>query len=96
MQGIATLMYSTAAASSAQQQTAALEQQQVKGDHSCLLTEDEAAKFLRVHPQTLRNWRVAGKGPRALRLGLRRIFYEKTSVLSWRDEQRYVPAPAES
>jgi Helix-turn-helix domain len=87
MEGIAILMQSTAG-SSTQQPVAAV------GNGSRLLTEGEVAKIFRVHPQTVRNWRVTEKGPPSLRLGLRRIFYKLEDVQAWMDEQRYVPAPA--
>jgi hypothetical protein len=32
-------------------------------DFEPLLTELDAARFLNVHPGTLRNWRCKGKGP---------------------------------
>jgi predicted DNA-binding transcriptional regulator AlpA len=34
-----------------------------------LLTRTEAAEFLSLKPQTLGNWAITGKGPRAVRLG---------------------------
>lgn len=33
------------------------------------LTLNEAATYLRIPLQTLKNWRVQGRGPRALKLG---------------------------
>jgi predicted DNA-binding transcriptional regulator AlpA len=89
MQSLATLM-STAAGSSAQQPVA------TDGNGSRLLNEHEVANLLRVHPQTIRNWRVAGTGPRSFRLGLRKIVYKLEDVAAWMDTQRYVPEPAEA
>lgn len=34
-----------------------------------LLSAAEAARLLRRHPRTLRNWRDEGRGPLAIRLG---------------------------
>ena len=34
-----------------------------------LLTDIEAAEFLRIQAGTLRNWRVAGKGPAYYKVG---------------------------
>ena len=42
---------------------------------SDLLDEKEAARYLNLVPATLRNWRVAKKGPSALKIGKRAIRY---------------------
>jgi hypothetical protein len=39
-----------------------------------LLTNAEAADFLRVKPETLANWRSVGRGPRHARLGGRVVY----------------------
>lgn len=36
---------------------------------AALLTENEAAKFLRISPFTLQGWRHKGGGPRFVRIG---------------------------
>jgi len=36
---------------------------------NALVKEQEAAKFLCVAVQTLRNWRTSGQGPRYIKLG---------------------------
>ena len=36
-----------------------------------LLDEKEAAHYLKLAPSTLRNWRVVGRGPSAVRVGKR-------------------------
>lgn len=38
------------------------------------LTSKEAAERLRLHPNTLSNWRVKGEGPRFIKLG-RKVLY---------------------
>jgi len=38
------------------------------------LNEIDAAAVLGVHPRTLANWRWAGKGPRYIRVGHRRVY----------------------
>lgn len=39
-----------------------------------LLTIEEAAKYLRTTPSTLRYWQGIGKGPRSFKLGVRRLY----------------------
>jgi predicted DNA-binding transcriptional regulator AlpA len=36
-----------------------------------VLSLEQAAEFLTISPQTLLNWRVEGRGPRALKIGSR-------------------------
>lgn len=38
-------------------------------DFEPLLTEDDVARILNVHPGTLRNWRCKGRGPRHIMIG---------------------------
>jgi Helix-turn-helix domain len=45
--------------------------------------EAEAAEFLGVCPNTLRNWRVLGRGPVWLKY-LRRVYYTREALLEWR------------
>lgn len=52
--------------------------------------ERVAAPLLGVSVSTLRNWRVAGRGPSYLKLG-RKVSYELASLLAWRDAQRVEP-----
>src|SRR3546814_7457556 len=42
---------------------------------SDILTPKETANYLRVTESTLGNWRSAGKGPRAIRIGARAVRY---------------------
>lgn len=48
-----------------------------------LYTVDEVAEYLRLSPATLYNWKLAGKGPRYVKVG-GRILYD------WHDVQDYV------
>ena len=45
-----------------------------------LLTQREAASVLRLSERTLERWRVAGIGPRFVRLGRRSIRYRQQNV----------------
>jgi DNA-binding transcriptional MerR regulator len=56
-----------------------------------LLTEDEAARLLRVAPRSLRRWRAIGTGPPYTRAG-RRVLYRRAAVLKWlQDNERRAP-----
>lgn len=50
-----------------------------------LLTTDEAAAYLRLHPFTLRNWRTRGGGPRAVKVG-RSVRYRLSDIEAWLEE----------
>ncbi len=45
-----------------------------------LLTEEQAAKFLKVTPNTFKNWRHRGGGPVFVRLGKRLIRYRQSDL----------------
>jgi DNA-binding transcriptional MerR regulator len=45
-------------------------------------TIDEVAAYLRLSPQTLRNWRTAGTGPQARKVG-GRLRYDWRDVEEW-------------
>lgn len=51
-----------------------------------LLTSKETARILRLSPQTLCNWRTAGRGPRFRKIG-RRVVYAETDVNEWLSDQ---------
>ena len=52
-----------------------------------LLTTTETAGLLNVPEATLRWWRHQGTGPRAFRLGARKVMYQRADVLAWLDHQ---------
>lgn len=59
-----------------------------------LLTEREAAGYLRRHPMTLAKWRGAGIGPRYSKLGKTRcaaIVYRKSDLDAWVDRHKVLP-----
>ncbi|MEU2103937.1 helix-turn-helix transcriptional regulator [Nocardia sp. NPDC004085] len=56
-----------------------------------LLTPAETAARLRIHPQTLINWRGEGRGPRSFKIGRRR-FYDECDVDAWILEQKRASA----
>jgi len=56
-----------------------------------LLKEAEAAEFLNVQPQTMRNWRCVGEGPPHIRLGRRAIRYLAEDLQKWAIAQRVNP-----
>lgn len=47
------------------------------------LTTAEAAQRVGLAPGTLRNLRVSGRGPRFLKIGRLRVFYEVTALDEW-------------
>ncbi len=53
-----------------------------------LLTEGEVAAWLRVAPQTLRRWRVQGRGPAFLKVGAA-VRYEHGAVRGYLAENRH-------
>lgn len=52
-----------------------------------LLTTTEAATYLKLNPGTLRNWRVAGVGPRYFKIGKQKIRYDRADIEAWVAEQ---------
>ena len=59
-----------------------------------LLTEREAAAFLRLKPVTLKKWRCRGRGPAYVRLGSA-IRYERAALLAYLDRVRIGPGAEE-
>ena len=47
-----------------------------------LLTTEEAARFLRISPQTLSNWRSGASGPPHVKLG-KRVAYRRSDLVAW-------------
>ena len=56
---------------------------QAEGSISPLLTEREAANFLRLSPRSLQRFRAAGAGPAFVRAGPRRILYARDALFKW-------------
>ncbi len=57
-------------------------------DPGALLTEREAASYLRVAPRTMQRWRQLGRGPAYTRAG-RRILYRMADLQEYlRDQER--------
>jgi excisionase family DNA binding protein len=52
-----------------------------------LLTTAEAAEVLNTPVATLRWWRHQGVGPKAFRLGARKIMYKSSDLHRWLDDQ---------
>ncbi|OBG69245.1 hypothetical protein A9X05_05275 [Mycobacterium sp. E3298] len=52
-----------------------------------LLTTDQAAEILNVPPATLRWWRHQRTGPKAFRLGARKVMYKESDLAAWLEEQ---------
>jgi excisionase family DNA binding protein len=48
-----------------------------------LLTTAEAAAFLNTPLATLRWWRHQGTGPKAFKLGPRKVMYKESDVRAW-------------
>lgn len=45
-----------------------------------LLSELEVSASLKISPQTLRNWRAKGEGPRFVKIGKRVVRYRRSDV----------------
>ncbi len=57
-----------------------------------LLTEQEAADLLAVHPGTLSNWRSDGVGPPYVKLRTGGVRYSRTDLAVWVESQRVDPS----
>lgn len=55
-----------------------------------ILTPKEAAEYLRLSPETLRQWRHLGEGPKYLKPG-RSVKYRKCDIMAWLDEITVAP-----
>lgn len=55
------------------------------------ITIDELAELLRVTPATVYQWRAAGRGPVATKVG-RRVLFRESAVDAWLDAQQTVGA----
>jgi predicted DNA-binding transcriptional regulator AlpA len=52
-------------------------------DRERFLTTAEVASWLNVPEGTLRWWRHTGYGPKAFRLGQRKVMYRESDVTAW-------------
>lgn len=53
-----------------------------------VLRDPDAATFLGITRSTLTKWRVAGRGPRFIRLGSRAIGYDLRDLEEWIEENK--------
>jgi predicted DNA-binding transcriptional regulator AlpA len=61
---------------------------QVDGGLAAFLPQPEASAFLRLSERTLERHRIAGTGPKFVRLG-RRIVYRRADLEAWVDENTF-------
>ena len=64
-----------------------------------LLSTNQAARLLGIRPQTLRKWRLIGKGPRYVRLGANqqaRVSYSLEAVQEWIEAHTFRSTSEES
>ena len=52
------------------------------------LTQEEAARILRLSPRTLERHRLTGTGPRFVKLG-RRVLYRRADLDAWAEAHTY-------
>ena len=57
-------------------------QAQDTGRKVSLVSPKEAAALLRVTPNTMAKWRLAGDGPAFLKIGFR-VFYDEETLHAW-------------
>ena len=60
------------------------------------MTEKDAAAFLGLSPRTLQRYRITGGGPVYRRLGLRRIAFLRSDLLSWAESGRFTSSSNEA
>lgn len=53
-----------------------------------LLSTNEAADYLGLHPTTLATWRTQGRGPRFVKVGSRNVRYRANEIERWLDENQ--------
>ena len=64
-----------------------------------MLSTSETAERLGLRPQTLRKWRLLGKGPRYIRLGASpqaRVSYSLEAVQEWIDDHTFCSTAEET
>jgi predicted DNA-binding transcriptional regulator AlpA len=52
-------------------------------DDEELITGDELADWLKLHPITIHKWRLSGEGPPYFQLGRRAVRYRRGDVRRW-------------
>ena len=60
------------------------------------LTTTEAAARLRVRPQTLRAWRLSGKGPRFSKPSASRVLYAEEELTRFLEERTFAHTAEET
>ena len=61
------------------------------------LNNEQAASLIGIAPDTLRIWRVHGKGPKFVKLGDNKrssVMYYEADVLAWLDERKFTSTSA--
>lgn len=61
-----------------------------------LYTTDEAAELLRLSPQTLRLWRLTGKGPRYSKPSRSRCLYAEDDLNRFLEERKFASSSEET
>jgi predicted site-specific integrase-resolvase len=51
-----------------------------------LLTPDQVAERYQISPDSLKEWRYKGRGPKYIRIG-KRVRYRESDLLRWEEEQ---------
>ena len=60
-----------------------------------LISNDDAARELRVQTNTLTSWRALGRGPNFVKVG-RAVYYRRADLSEWLGAQRRQPTRAAS
>jgi predicted site-specific integrase-resolvase len=50
------------------------------------LTPDQVAERYQISPDSLKEWRYKGRGPKYIRIG-KRVRYRESDLLRWEEEQ---------
>jgi hypothetical protein len=69
-----------------------MDKNELKKFDSQLLTQEEAAAFLRVNPRSLERWRAIGDGPTFVKLG-RKVLYRLRDLETWIESQTRTRTP---
>lgn len=60
---------------------------QQQNEDSELLTEAQAAEFLKFSPKALQKWRCVGNGPKFIKISSKAIRYMRKSLIEWANER---------